>query len=133
MADESRRDAVGFAATALTGIVTWVVAVALPASAEPPAAAGPIAADFATFEAGLGGEVAAKLGCTAKHWRQIAPSLYHLATRHAAALGGMTEADRLAALVALAEFIDGKRKAAAATPVLADVFGLFDLYTPGLY
>jgi len=125
----SRLAAIVVAAAGLFGGLVWAAVVNAPACAAAPAVAGPIAADFATFDSGLGGEVAAKLGCTAKHWRQIAPSVYHLATRHAAALGGMTEADRLAALVSLAEFIDGKRKAAAATPVLADgrtVIGLLD-------
>jgi hypothetical protein len=125
----SRLAAIVVAAAGLFGGLVWAAVVNAPARAAAPAVAGPIAADFATFAAGLGGEVAAKLGGTAKHWRQIAPSVYHLATRHAAALDGMTEADRLAALVSLAEFIDGKRTAATATPVLADgrtVIGLLD-------
>lgn len=100
--------------------------------AEPPAAVeapGPIPADFTAFEDVLGGDVAARLGGPAKHWRQIAPALHHLATQHAAALGRMNEADRLTALVSLAEFIDAQRAAAAATPVLArgrTVIGLLD-------
>ena len=89
----------------------------------------PVPGEFAAFDAGLGHEVAAKLAGTAKHWRQIAPSVHHLATQHAAALAAMDEADRLTALVGLAEFIDAKRRSAAATPVLADgrtVIGLLD-------
>ncbi len=101
------------------------------ASAAPVADApsAPIPADFAAFGEGLGRDVAAKLGVTAKHWRQIAPSVHHLATQHADALAAMAEADRLAAVVALAEFIDAKRESAAALPVLADgrmVIGLLD-------
>jgi hypothetical protein len=115
----------------LACLAVWL-AVAAPARADVPAvaaAAGPIPADFAAFEEGLGREVAAKLDGTAKHWRQIAPSVHHLATQHAAALGGMSDADRLAAVVSLAEFIDAKRAAAAAAPVLAEgrtVIGLLD-------
>ena len=93
------------------------------------ATAGAIQADFAAFEEGLGREVAAKLDVTAKHWRQLAPAVHHLATQHAAALGRMSEAARLAAVVSLAEFINSKRAAAVATPVLAEgrtVIGLLD-------
>jgi hypothetical protein len=127
----SRQAAIVVAAAGWFGGLVWAAVVNAPAHAAPPAvaAAGPIAADFATFDAGLGGEVAAKLDGTAKHWRQIAPAVHHLAQQHAAALGGMSEADRMAAVVSLAEFIDSKRKAAAATPVLAEgrtVIGLLD-------
>jgi hypothetical protein len=110
----------------------WMFAGSPPGRAEAPAVAvapGPIPADFAAFDAGFGREVATTLGCTPKHWRQIAPAVHHLATQHVEALRAMPEVDRLAALVALAEFIDMKRAAAAATPVLAEgrtVIGLLD-------
>jgi hypothetical protein len=116
----------------LATVAALAVAQGLPARAEARAvqgAAEPIPADFASFDAALGGEVAAQLGVTAKHWRQVAPSLHHLAMQHAAALEAMSEADRLQALVSLAEFIDAKRESAAATPVLAagrTVIGLLD-------
>ena len=121
----------------LGGLAAWVACIGVigggpSARAEPPTAvATPAAvpADFTAFDSGLGRDVAATLGCTPKHWRQIAPSVHHLATRHAAALGAMAEADRLAALVSLARLIDARRKAAAATPVLAEgrtVIGLLD-------
>ncbi|MFM8415612.1 MAG: hypothetical protein ACKOCX_12920 [Planctomycetota bacterium] len=119
--------------------VTWIVLLAVaalswpahgrsesPAAIERPDA---IPTDFAAFADGLGQQIAAALGGSAKHWRQIAPAVHHLATQHADALGTMTEADRVAALVALARFIDWKREAAAAVPVLADgrvVIGLLD-------
>jgi hypothetical protein len=112
-------------------VALWLASAAV-ASADAPAvvaAADPIPAGFEAFDEGLGREVAAKLDGTAKHWRQIAPAVHHLAQQHAAALGGMSEADRMAAVVSLAEFIDSKRKAAAATPVLAEgrtVIGLLD-------
>jgi hypothetical protein len=121
-----------WASACLTVAVGIVVSSRLPAHAESPAAVATpaaIPAEFTAFEDGLGREVAAKLGGSAKHWRQIAPSVHHLATQHAAALEAMNEAERLAALVSLAEFIDAKRQAAAAVPVLADgrtVIGLLD-------
>jgi len=94
---------------------------------EPPATAIP--ASFADFDSGVGRQVAGELGGPDRHWRQIAPAVHHLATQHAKALGGMGEHDRVAALVSLARFIDAKRAAAAATPVLAagrTVIGLLD-------
>jgi len=121
-----------WAAACRTAAVAIVVASQFTAHAESPAAVATPAtllAEFTAFEDGLGREVAAQLGGSAKHWRQIAPSVHHLATQHAAALEAMDEADRLAALVSLAEFIDAKRQAAAAVPVLADgrtVIGLLD-------
>jgi hypothetical protein len=131
--------AVGMARRAmLGGLAAWVAGLGAagggsPAGrAESPAtvvAPELVPAEFAAFDAGFGHEVAAKLAGTAKHWRQIAPSVHHLATQHAAALAAMDEADRLTALVGLAEFIDAKRRSAAATPVLADgrtVIGLLD-------
>lgn len=110
-------------------LAAWLVTPSARADAPAAADAAAIAADFAAFDAGLGREVATTLDCTAKHWRQIAPAVHHLATQHAAALGGMSQVKRLAAVVSLAEFIDGKRTAAAATPVLAEgrtVIGLLD-------
>jgi hypothetical protein len=125
-----RRAAGSWALASLTAFCR--LAGSPPARAEAPAAevaSGAVPVEFAAFDAGLGHEVAAKLAGTAKHWRQIAPSVHHLATQHAAALAAMDEADRLTALVGLAEFIDAKRRSAAATPVLADgrtVIGLLD-------
>jgi hypothetical protein len=125
-----RRAAGSWALASLTAFCR--LAGSPPARAEAPAAevaSGAVPVEFAAFDAGLGHEVAAKLAGTAKHWRQIAPSVHHLATQHAAALAAMDEADRLTALVGLAEFIDAKRRFAAATPVLADgrtVIGLLD-------
>ena len=122
------RQRVGWLLTTALSALAW----AAPGRAESPATAvraDAIPADFSTFEADCGGEVAAKLGTTPKHWRQIAPAVHHLATQHADTLATMGEADRLTALVALARFIDSKREAAAALPVLADgrtVIGLLD-------
>lgn len=116
----------------LATVAAMAVVRGLPARADAPAVRGarePIPAEFTSFDEGLGGEVAAQLGVTAKQWRQIAPSVHHLAVQHAAALEAMGEADRLRTLVSLAEFIDAKRESAAATPVLADgrtVIGLLD-------
>jgi len=110
-------------------LLPWLVLASTAVAAAPAADAGPVPADFAAFEAGLGRTVAAKLPGSPKHWRQIAPAVHHLATQHAAALAGMNETDRLAAVVSLAGFIDAHRRAAAATPVLADgrtVIGLLD-------
>jgi hypothetical protein len=111
-------------------LAAWFAVAAQVAGVKPavaPQAGGP--AEFAAFEAGIGREVAARLGCTAKHWRQIAPAVHHLATQHAEAIAPLTPERQVATLAALAEFIDSKRQAAGATPVLAagrTVIGLLD-------
>jgi hypothetical protein len=117
------------ACSALT-LAAWFAVAAQVAGVKPavaPQAGGP--AEFAAFEAGIGREVAARLGCTAKHWRQIAPAVHHLATQHAEAIARLGPERQEATLAALAEFIDSKREAVGATPVLAagrTVIGLLD-------
>ena len=106
-------------------------AVWLACWSPPCLAASPVTipAEQAAFEEGIGSEVAHKLAVTAKRWRQIAPAVHHLATQHKDALAAMSDADQVATLVSLAEFIEAKRKAAAAGPVLAEgrmVIGLLD-------
>jgi len=111
-------------------LAAWFAVTAQVAGLKPadaPQAGGP--AEFAAFEAGIGREVAARLGCTDRHWRQIAPAVHHLATQHAEAITRLGPERQVAALVALAEFIDSKRQAAGARPVLAagrTVIGLLD-------
>jgi hypothetical protein len=93
--------------------------------AEPPA----IPTDFAAFEAGIGREVAARFSGTERQWRQIAPSLFHLAQDHAEAIQSLDDDRRTKTLVALAEFIEARRHAVRGTPVLAPgraVIGLLD-------
>ena len=115
-----------FAAAAAVWMAAWSPPI-LAASPATPAATIP--AEQAAFEEGIGSQVAGKLAVTAKRWRQIAPAVHHLATQHDDALEAMSEGDRVATLVSLAEFIEAKRKAAAAAPVLAEgriVIGLLD-------
>jgi hypothetical protein len=85
--------------------------------------------EFVAFEAGVGRDLAATLGCTPKHWRQIAPAVHHLALQHAEPLAALGDAERMAALAGFAELIDAKRKACGGLPVLASgrmVIGLLD-------
>lgn len=85
--------------------------------------------DVAAFDGGVGVAIAEKFNGTAKQWRQIAPSVFYLARDHAPSLEAWSHEDRLQALVDLAEFIEGKRKAVRAEPVLApdrSVIGLLD-------
>jgi len=86
-------------------------------------------ADLAAFQRELSPAVATALGATAKHYRQIEPSLYFLAKPHAARLAVLPRDERIATLVNLARFIDAKRDAAAATVVIGkgrDMIGLLD-------
>ncbi len=95
------------------------------ALAEPPA----LPPDLAAFEDGVGRAVAARLGVSDKHWRQIAPAVHHLALEHAETLASLHDDERLTTLVAMAAFIDAKRKAVRDMPVLApgrQVIGLLD-------
>jgi len=103
--------------------------------AEATAAEAPLVAtvgvppEFVAFDEGQGRAVAARLACTPKHWRQIAPSVHSLAVQHADQFATLDEEQQLAALVGCAQLIDAKRKAWAATPVLAPgrtVIGLLD-------
>jgi hypothetical protein len=88
-----------------------------------------IPVDYAAFDAGIGREVAGAFDGTAKEWRQIAPSVYHLARDHAEALVSLDHDSSVKALVGLAELIDAKRKAISDAAVLAPgrtVVGLLD-------
>jgi len=85
--------------------------------------------EFSGFDAGIGREVAEAFGGTAKRWRQIAPSVYHLARDHAEAIASLDHDSRVKVLVNLAEVIEAKRKAIDDGPVLAPgrtVIGLLD-------
>jgi hypothetical protein len=76
-----------------------------------------------------GKELGQKLEWSAKQWRQIAPSVYHLARDHAEVLQSLDGPGRVKTLVALAEFIESKRNAVRDTPVLRpgrNVVGLLD-------
>jgi hypothetical protein len=111
-----------------------LVAIALLARAEQatPARAEQAAAvptDFADFQRDLSPLITARRPVDAKHWRQIEPAVHHLALQHADRIAALSAADRIATLAALADFIDEKRAAAGARPVLArgrTVIGLLD-------
>ena len=116
------------AASAAAPFVAALLAICQPCPSADPADAS-IPTDFAAFQKDLAPLVLDKRPVDAKHWRQIEPALHHLAVQHADRLAAMTPADRLAALAALADFIDRMRTAAAGTPVLAPgrtVIGLLD-------
>jgi hypothetical protein len=117
--------------TRLRNILVTAAVLLVTGRACRPALAQPSAAptDLAAFETGIGREVATSFGGTAKQWRQIAPSVYHLAQDHAAALASFDDTRRAKTLVGLAEFIEAKRQAVRDVPVLApgrSVIGLLD-------
>ncbi len=88
------------------------------------------AADFTTFQRDESPAIATALGTTPKHYRQIEPSLYHLAERHAATLDSLPTTERRDRLVALARFIDAKRTAVADAAVIAPGRSLIGLLDP---
>lgn len=97
-------------------------------------AAGPLRAadpltDLATFQTDLSPAVAAALAGPAKHYRQIEPSLYHLAALHASRIGRLPRDEQVATLVKLARLIDSRRAAVGPQVVIGqgrDVIGLLD-------
>ena len=85
--------------------------------------------DFAAFQAELSPAISGKLDATPKHYRQIEPSLFHLCLDHADRLSTLSDDERLATIVKLAEFIDRKRDATGELVVIgADrtMIGLLD-------
>jgi hypothetical protein len=85
--------------------------------------------DFAAFQAELSPAISGKLDATPKHYRQIEPSLFHLCLDHADRLSTLSDDERLATVVKLAEFIDRKRDATGELVVIgADrtMIGLLD-------
>lgn len=108
--------------------VTCLVVGCLPCAAAA-AESGSVPADVAAFQQDISPRVRAARPMADKHWRQIEPALYHLATQHADCLDSLSPADRIATLASLAGFIDRVRAARAARPVLAPgrtVIGLLD-------
>ena len=77
-----------------------------------------VAGDFASFQAQDSPAVAKALPLTAKQYRQIEPSLYHLVQQHAEALADLPTEQRQDRLVKLAAFIEAKRKAVATAQVI---------------
>jgi hypothetical protein len=74
--------------------------------------------------------VAAKLDIPPKHYRQIEPSLYHLAAAHAEQIGSLSREARANLLVRIARFIDDKRAGAGDTAVIAPGRPLVGLLDP---
>lgn len=88
------------------------------------------AADFASFQRDDSPAVAKALAVTPKQYRQIEPSLYHLAEQHAEALADLPADQRQDRLVRLAHFIEAKRAAVADTRVISPGQNLIGLLDP---
>lgn len=107
--------------------LTVTLALTLAAGAAP--AAAPSLATLTAFQERLSPAVAARLKATPRQYRQIEPSLYHLAAAHADRIGPLPEDGQVALLVKLARFIDARRTAAADRIVIGKgrtVIGLLD-------
>ena len=85
---------------------------------------------FAAFTHDLSPLVVARLETTPKHYRQLEPSLYHLAAGHAGRFASCSREEQALLLVSLARFIDDRRDAAAAVPVIAPERPLIGLLDP---
>ncbi len=96
------------------------------AAATAPAA---IPTDLASFQRDVSPAILARRPVPAKQWRQIEPAVHALALAHADRLAALDDDARTTTLATLADFIDARRTAAAATPVLGPgraVIGLLD-------
>ena len=105
--------------------VGGAVPVAAPA-AEPGA---PPAADFATFSRDDAPRIRARLEVSDREYRQIEPTLWHLARRYQHALADLPAPQRLDRLVALANFIERLRDKHADDVVIGSdrqIIGLLD-------
>ncbi len=109
---------------ALRPLLLAVIAVSSALAAEPG-----LPPSLDAFARELSPLVAERLGITPKHYRQLEPSLFHLACEHADQLASRTRDEQADLLTTLARFIDEQRTAAADVPVItADrpLIGLLD-------
>jgi len=97
---------------------------------EPASKAAATPAGFDQLVGDLAPEVAARLDWSAKHFRQIEPSLHHLAGRHAERIADFPGAEQVNVLVKLAGFIDAKREAMADKAVIAPGRAMIGLLDP---
>jgi hypothetical protein len=99
------------------------------AEAWPAATATDCFTDLAAFQRDLSPAVAAALAAAPKQYRQIEPSLFHLAAAHAERITSLPGDEQVALLVKLARFIDAKRQAEGNRTVIGQgraIIGLLD-------
>ena len=97
---------------------------------EPVGTVAAAPAGFGDLMRDLSPEVAARLDWPPKHYRQIEPSLHHLAARHAEGIMPLPRAQQIDLLVKLAGFIDAKREATGDTVVVGPGRGMIGLLDP---
>ena len=88
------------------------------------------AADFDSFQQHESPAVAKALALSPKQYRQIEPSLYHLVQQYADQLADLSAEQRQDRLIKLAEFIEARRTAVAAVPVIGPGQSLIGLLDP---
>lgn len=105
-----------------------IVATCLAGAASVVVAAGP-APDFATFSRDDSPRIRERIDVDDREFRQIEPTLWHLATVHADALAALAPDERIDVLADLAGFVERLRDEHAGTIVLGEgrrVIGLVD-------
>ena len=128
----ARRLCVAWGAIPVALAVLFVIGIKLPpvAAAEPDAKLdAAAAAAFAAFSRDDSPLIRDRLETTDREYRQIEPTLWLLATRHAEALSPLEAADRTETLARLADFILRMRDKHAADVVVGEgrrVIGLLD-------
>ncbi len=113
---------------AVVAILACLAAVRSHANA-PSVAATAIPLDLPSFQQDISPAILAARPCDAKHWRQIEPSVQHLALQHADRLAALDAEARIATLAKLADVIDCVRTRVRNAPVLGPgrrIVGLLD-------
>ena len=111
-------------------LVAGVLLGSLCPAVEPAGTVATATAGFADLVRDLSPEVAARLDWPPKHYRQIEPSLHHLAVRHADRIAPLPRAQQVDLLVKLAGFIDARREATGDMVVIGPGRGMIGLLDP---
>ncbi len=119
-----------FSIAVAAGLTAGVSIGSLCPAVEPASTTATTPSGFGELMRDLSPEVAARLDWPPKHYRQIEPSLEHLAGRHADRIMQLSRAQQVDLLVKLAGFIDAKREATGDMVVIGPGRGMIGLLDP---
>lgn len=111
-------------------LVAGVLLGSLCPAVEPVGTVATTPSGFGDLMRDLSPAVEARLDWPPKHYRQIEPSLHHLAARHAEGITPLPRAQQVEVLVKLAGFIDAKREATGDVVVVGPGRGMIGLLDP---
>jgi hypothetical protein len=119
-----------FSIAVAAGLTAGVSIGSLCPAVEPASTTATTPSGFGELMRDLLPEVAARLDWPPKHYRQIEPSLQHLAGRHADRVMQLSREQQVDLLVKLAGFIDAKREATGDMVVVGPGRGMIGLLDP---